>query len=250
MKTSLSTLALIGFTLITTGCAALMPPVETVNLDPINVKMDANEARLRQLEAQVNGPDELDLINQMTFQEDELRVINGKLQEQFNDIKRLQKQQRTLYLDLDKRLTDLESGKSTETSATSAPSDQDNEDARAYEIAIQLLKQRQYDQAITAMRQFLEQYPDSNFAPNAAYWLGESFYVSRRFEPALEAFRSVVKDYPKHQKALDAQLKIGMTLNEMGEYNSARISLQKIIEQHPDGDQAKRARDILDTLPE
>ena len=36
---------------------------------------------------------------------------------------------------------------------------------------------RQFEKAITSFNQFLQQYPDGQYAANAHYWLGELYLV-------------------------------------------------------------------------
>jgi tol-pal system protein YbgF len=102
-----------------------------------------------------------------------------------------------------------------------------------YESALGLLQERQYDQAATTLREFLDRYPQSRYTPNVWYWLGEAHYVRRRIPEALEAFRHVPDLYPNSPKAPDALLKIGFILDEQGERDRARDTLNDLIDRYP-----------------
>ena len=55
----------------------------------------------------------------------------------------------------------------------------------AYDQAFQALKELRYADAAEDFQSFLDQYPNSEYADNAQYWLGESYYVTRNYDIAL-----------------------------------------------------------------
>ncbi|MEQ8660319.1 MAG: tol-pal system protein YbgF, partial [Gammaproteobacteria bacterium] len=86
----------------------------------------------------------------------------------------------------------------------------------AYRDAFGLLKAGQYEDSIAAFDAFLQQYPHSQYADNAQYWLGEAYYVMRQFEPAIEHYEKLVNGYPDSQKQSHALLKIAYSYSELG----------------------------------
>ena len=62
----------------------------------------------------------------------------------------------------------------------------------AYDQAFQALKELRYADAAEDFRSFLDRYPNSEYADNAQYWLGESYYVTRNYEIALTAFQTLL----------------------------------------------------------
>ena len=86
----------------------------------------------------------------------------------------------------------------------------------SYRAAFGLLKAGQYDESIAAFNTFLQQYPGSEYADNAQYWLGEAYYVKRQFEPAIEHYQRLATDYPQSQKRSHALLKVGYCYHELG----------------------------------
>ena len=104
----------------------------------------------------------------------------------------------------------------------------------AYDQAFQALKELRYADAAEDFQSFLDQYPGSEYADNAQYWLGESYYVTRNYDIALTAFQSLLDQYPESPKAPDALLKIGYTHYEMEQWDSARAALTQVQEAYPD----------------
>jgi tol-pal system protein YbgF len=98
----------------------------------------------------------------------------------------------------------------------------------AYRDAFSLLKAGQYDESIAAFSGFLQQYPSSQYADNAQYWLGETFYVQREFEPAIAEYRKLIENYPASKKQSHAMLKMGYSYDELGQIDQARAVLEDL----------------------
>ena len=83
------------------------------------------------------------------------------------------------------------------------------EQRKAYDEALELLKEGRYNDASAAFQSFLKTYPGSSYADNAQYWLGEVYYVTRKFKPALAEFGKVLTNIRDSTKIADAKLKMG-----------------------------------------
>ncbi len=109
------------------------------------------------------------------------------------------------------------------------PSDSEQED---YDAAFRALRELRYADAAEGFAEFLERHPDSAYAPNAKYWLGETFYVTRDFETALSVFNDLVESYPDSNKVGDAMLKVGFSHYERREWSEARAALEQVKAEH------------------
>ena len=118
----------------------------------------------------------------------------------------------------------------------------------AYDQAFNLLRSAQYDQAITAFKQFIADHPKGPLSDNAQYWLGEADYVTRQFPAALAEFQKVVTDYPDSPKVPDAELKVGFTHYEMAQWDDARKTLTDVVSKYPDSSAAKLAQNRLQKM--
>jgi tol-pal system protein YbgF len=120
------------------------------------------------------------------------------------------------------------------------------EDEQAlYDVAFRALRETRYADAAEGFSEFLDQYSDSVYAPNAQYWLGETYYVTRDFETALHFFQQLLSRYPDSSKQGDALLKIGFSHFELREWNQARAALEQVRSQHPDTTLARLAESRL-----
>lgn len=102
-----------------------------------------------------------------------------------------------------------------------------------YETALELIRNRQYDVAITQLEAVISQYPDGPFAPNAYYWLGEVFAAKPKpdYERARQALSQVLASFPNHRKTADAAFKLGKVYHLMGDCARAVDLLNKVVQE-------------------
>src|SRR5262249_57560690 len=101
------------------------------------------------------------------------------------------------------------------------PAERGGDAANDYRAAVELVKATKYDDALTALRGFIERHPRHDYADNAQYWIGEVFYAQKDYVRALSEFRKVVEDYPRGNKVPDALLKVGYCYWGMGQGEKA-----------------------------
>lgn len=132
--------------------------------------------------------------------------------------------------------------------AAAAPADPANEQAD-YDRALDTLVDKfEADESARLFQAFLRNYPDSTLAPNAWYWLGESYYVTQNFELALGAFQSLVERHPGSRKEADALLKLGYCHLALGQNRAGESTLRELVARHPGTDAAAKAENRLRTL--
>ena len=118
----------------------------------------------------------------------------------------------------------------------------------AYENAFDALKNGQYAEAARRFQGFLRDYPNGEYAPNAQYWLGESYYVTQNYQIALESFESLLSRFPNSAKAPDALLKVGYCHYELRQWEAAEAVLSQVIQQYPDTTVSRLAQGRLRAL--
>jgi tol-pal system protein YbgF len=106
----------------------------------------------------------------------------------------------------------------------------------AYQAAYGLVRSQQFDQAVDAFNQFLRNFPDGKYAPNAHYWLGELYLVvdPPDLESSRQAFSLLLSQYPDNPKAADAMFKLGKVQFLKGNREKAREYLDRVIRDYGD----------------
>jgi tol-pal system protein YbgF len=215
--------------------------------DPVlQGKLSDLDSRTTNIERVVQNQSLLTLAQRADQLQNEVSVLRGRIEVLENSNETLRKQQRDLYADLDKRV----SGLATPPPSAAAPGvPASGADQAAYDQAFTILKANKYAEAATAFQQFLQTYPQSAFADNAQYWLGECYYVTRDFQNAAAAFQTLLDRWPDSHKAPDALLKLGYTQAELQHVAQARATLTQVSTRFPGSEAANLAAARLLQLP-
>ncbi len=219
-----------------------------------------------------SGQANVELLNRLTQLQSEVQALRNQVEQLQNDNEQIKQRAREQYVDLDARLQKLEGGAPgamagpppsvappamapaaapalAPTSAgpsVSAPPAADEQSA--YGQAFDALKRGDYVSSARGFQSFLRDYPNAALAPNAWYWLGESYYVTQNYPVAQKAFEALLGQFPGSGKAPDALLKKGYCQIEMNQVEAGRNTLNQVIDQYPDTDAARLAQSRLRTL--
>ena len=77
-----------------------------------------------------------------------------------------------------------------------------------YQLGRSLFYLGEFDKAVLALSDFCHQNPKSDMYPSALFWIAECFYAGYNFEQARPLYERVVDDYPKDAKAVDAKYRL------------------------------------------
>ncbi|MBL8906343.1 MAG: tol-pal system protein YbgF [Rhizobiales bacterium] len=109
-----------------------------------------------------------------------------------------------------------------------------------YERSYESLLRRQFADAETGFRTFVQKYGDNSLAGNAQYWLGETYYVQGDYRQAAQSFLKGYREYPKSRKAADSLLKLGLSLNRLGQKEQACAAFTQLGSQFPKAAEARK----------
>jgi tol-pal system protein YbgF len=238
-----------GLTALAVAGCAVTPADE----DPVQIKLKDLDTRLARIERVVANQSLLDLSNQVEALRSDVRAMHNDVDVLNHGLETARKQQHDLYADIDQRVKNLETrggagAGAGGAAAAGAQSPTDGTDKASYQAAFDLLKDSQYDRAIAAFQSFLTTYPNSQFADNAQYWLGEAYYVNKSYPESLAAFQRVVDNFPGSRKLPDALLKIGYCDYELKQFSAARDALAQVTTKYPDSPAGRLAQQRLDKM--
>jgi tol-pal system protein YbgF len=242
-----------------TGCAATKPPLETEALlpeiDVIQVKEHSDEAlKLAQeakldVEVVTNKLTETD--NRLILLSEEVSSVSiAKIEELENRLALLIE----AYKDLEARLAAVEAiplrrpPKKKKKPATFSPGKAapilGSTEYELYQSGLRTFNNRVYEKASAIFNDVLKQYPRGEYADNARYWIGESYYAQGDFASAIASFNHVF-DFKNSSKADDAQFKIGLSYLKMGQSAMAKEELKKLVDRYPASEYLDRAKRYL-----
>ncbi|HEU4371927.1 MAG TPA: tol-pal system protein YbgF [Telluria sp.] len=187
----------------------------------------------------------LDLVNQHEQTMQEIARLRGQIEVLANDVANVQKHQKDLYADLDARIVKLEP---RQVNIDGKEAEVDPGELKSYEAAMALFKSGDYKVAANALSDFVRRHPDSSYASNAQYWLGNAYYAQRDYKNAIAAQEIVATTYKDSAKAPDAMLNIASSYIEMKDKKNAKKALQQLVTKYPDSSAASAAKDRLAAL--
>lgn len=186
---------------------------------------------------------QMEIYQQLQTLQQELMELRGTVEEQGHQLRTLKQQSLDRYIELDRRMA---SGGSSDAKPAKKPADTSSAanvsssvplaEIDAYRSAYELVKAKQFPQAIASFDQFLKQYPKGAYAPNALYWSGELQLVNtpRDLKAAQLAFSALLAQYPDHSKVPDAMYKLGKVHFLSGNKAASKKILDELIQKHGD----------------
>lgn len=131
-------------------------------------------------------------------------------------------------------------------SAFNADLPPEQQEQKTYEAAFSLITSHAYDDAIQAMQSYLKIYGgDGKYAANAYYWLGELYAQQKDYANALSYLETVVEQYSDSNKAPDAMLKLGIINQQQGNNTEAKKWFDAVTTQYPNSSSARLAKNYL-----
>jgi tol-pal system protein YbgF len=228
------------------GCAT------TPEVDPVQLRLDDLDARVGRIDRIVSNQSLIQLSQQQDAMRAEIRGLLGRIEELQNENAKLRKEQRDLYVDLDRRVTEATAAVAAAKAAAAAPqapAPAAIDEQTLYSRALEELRLRNYAAAVETLRNVAATFPNGALADNTQYWLGEAYYVTQDYDQAGAAFQGLISNFPSSRKVPDAMLKLGYTQAEQNKLAAARATLQQVVAKYPDSDAAKLATERLARLP-
>lgn len=236
---------------------------------PSNSASFSLEQRVTILERQITNLNPL--LVQMDDLQQQLQTLQGRIESQQHAIKVLEEQIRNQYLALEKRaasrirpstsanvtnpslnntlgprpIVDMSSTKKQTSNdrksmlPNSAPTPAAE---RAYQAAFQLLKTKQYNEAIEAFESFNKKFPNDLNVANADYFLGQLYLLQGQADAAINFFKRFISRYSQDARVPDAMLQCGLAYFAKGDKAMAMELFEKIIQQYPDSKAAQAAQ--------
>ncbi len=132
----------------------------------------------------------------------------------------------------------------------SSDSSPDSEAARMYHQPYTLYVNGDFEAAVAGFQKYLQQYPDSELADMAQFWIAESFFSLGENETALKEYDTLINQYPNSDKIPDAFLGKSDTFLKLERQIEAISHLKYVINQFPDSGAARKATERLKSLGE
>ena len=127
------------------------------------------------------------------------------------------------------------------TGTSSASADQ------MYEASLAQLRRGSTGTARLGLREMLRTYPTSSRAPDALYFIGQSF-AAENPDSAAVYYTQVVDKYATSPRAPSALYNLGLLAERRKDGAKAKDAYQRVVQKYPQSDEAALARDRLKVL--
>jgi tol-pal system protein YbgF len=116
-----------------------------------------------------------------------------------------------------------------------------------YEASLAQLRRGSTTTARLGLREMLRTYPTSPRAPDALYFVGQSF-AAENPDSAAAYYTQVVDKFPTSARAGSALYNLGLLAERRKDTAKARDAYQRVVDKYPQSDEAALARDRLKAL--
>ncbi|MCS3837433.1 tol-pal system protein YbgF [Pseudomonas sp. JAI111] len=217
-----------------------------------------------------------ELFNQLQSMQEQISRQQGVIEVLQNDVARMKQENLERYQDLDRRIgsgvapaatpdnsssggnlnapgaaVGVSAGAAAAAAQAPAAGSEPADPAKEklyYDAAFDLIKAKDFDKASQAFAAFLRKYPNSQYAGNAQYWLGEVNLAKGDLQGAGQAFAKVSQLYPKHPKVPDSLYKLADVERRLGHTDKVKGILQQVVSQYPGTSAAQLAQRDLQKM--
>jgi tol-pal system protein YbgF len=207
-------------------------------------KARAQDEELAQLRRSI-----LDLSNQNEQLKADIARLRGATEQQgfsvttlSNDVAALQKAQKSQAQVLDDRVRQLEPQVVV---VDGRQVTMDQTEKRSFDAALAAFKGNDFTRATTSFNEFNTRYPNSAYAPQSHYWLGNAYYALKDCRAASDAFNQLATRFPSDGRAAESLLSVGNCQLEMNDKRAARRAYESIIKLYPGTEEAATAKERL-----
>ncbi len=242
---------------------ALAAQAPVIDVSSHNSGSGSLTEQLRSLEQKLDSRNraQVNIQRQLDMLQSEVNELRGVTELHTHQLSQVLERQRELYQELDRRVTEaLKPVNRVPTSIAVTKTDNigsaigqsysnNLSENDAYDRALNMvLKEAKYEQAIPEFRAFNKNFPNSSYAPNAHYWLGQLLFNKGELVEAKQEFSIVVNKFSDSNKRPDAMLKLAMVSQKQNNTQNAINLYRQLLKEYPKSTSAKLAKPRLDSL--
>jgi TolA-binding protein len=101
---------------------------------------------------------------------------------------------------------------------------------RQFVLARELVTRGQYEAAIPALQQYLNEHPRGKDASRAAFFIAKAHLGAGRYEEAKSGFARTIQDFPRSLEAHKSQYKLGLVAFLEGDRLGAAEAFKRLVD--------------------
>ena len=197
--------------------------------------------------AQAND-DSLDLIlEKIENLENELARLSNQIDSNTFEVQKLDESNQARYVDLDKRIHDLEAiillSKEEEAEdkiesnnplAELIEKDGEEEEFTLWSNTLKLIDNSRYSEAAENLRFLILSYPKGAYLVDSYFWLAEIYFLQEMNEDAYETYFSLINNFPEHERVPVSLYKLGLISIKLEKNDEAIDFFERVILNYPE----------------
>ena len=197
--------------------------------------------------AQANN-DSLDLIlEKIENLENELARLSNQIDSNTFEVQKLDESNQARYVDLDKRIHDLEAiillSKEEEAEdkiesnnplAELIEKDGEEEEFTLWSNTLKLIDNSRYSEAAENLRLLILSYPNGAYLVDSYFWLAEIYFLQEMNEDAYETYFSLINNFPQHERVPVSLYKLGLISIKLEKNDEAIDFFERVILNYPE----------------
>jgi len=197
--------------------------------------------------AQAND-DSLDLIlEKIENLENELARLSNQIDSNTFEVQKLDESNQARYVDLDKRIHDLEAiillSKEEEAEdkiesnnplAELIEKDGEEEEFTLWSNTLKLIDNSRYSEAAENLRFLILSYPKGAYLVDSYFWLAEIYFLQEMNEDAYETYFSLINNFPEHERVPVSLYKLGLISIKLEKNDEAIAFFERVILNYPE----------------
>ena len=197
--------------------------------------------------AQAND-DSLDLIlEKIENLENELARLSNQIDSNTFEVQKLDESNQARYVDLDKRIHDLEAiillSKEEEAEdkiesnnplAELIGKDGEEEEFTLWSNTLKLIDNSRYSEAAENLRLLILSYPNGAYLVDSYFWLAEIYFLQEMNEDAYETYFSLINNFPEHERVPVSLYKLGLISIKLEKNDEAIDFFERVILNYPE----------------
>jgi tol-pal system protein YbgF len=116
---------------------------------------------------------------------------------------------------------------------------------KSYNEGLKLYHSKKYGPARTQFYQYMKAHPQGAKAPEARYYLADSFYQEGKYREAAVEFNKMASQFPKSILAPAALLRQALAYKQQQQTPNYHSTLRKLVKAYPNSPEAKEAQKWL-----
>lgn len=234
----------------------------------LRTRVESMDSKIVELERrlQLSAQGQLQILNENERLRSELARLRGQIEEAQQTVNTGKSQQKDLFLDLDRRLSQQRELLSQQRDLYKdvdqrirqiepVPLSVDGVNYRVspqekaqFEEVRELLRNGEFRRSVSAADAFQQAHPASVLASHVLLLKGSALYADRDYKAAILARQDFIDRYPNHPSRPQAILNLAASQAESGNPMTARGTLEGLIKSYPNSSAATEARDRIKTL--